>query len=253
MSEPPDLVIPRRFCGPPVSGNGGYSAGTLAELLPNSVERDDAWPAIEVTLRRPPPLDRPLQVHIDGARAAADDGGERILDARLCSPGPTPVESVEADVARAVEVRYPGLTRHPFPTCFVCGPEREPGDGLRIFPGPVAPGRVAAIWVPHPSLAMDADPYVENAHRTSLPVTWAALDCIGGWSEDLLGRPMVLGRMTARVDALPVIGEEHVVVGEHRGSEGRKTFTAATLYDADRREVATAEHVWISVDPEAFR
>ncbi|MEV4624044.1 hypothetical protein AB0J74_35700, partial [Asanoa sp. NPDC049573] len=26
-------------------------------------------------------------------------------------------------------------TDHPFPTCYVCGPERA--DGLRIFPGPV--------------------------------------------------------------------------------------------------------------------
>ena len=48
---------------------------------------------------------------------------------------------------------------------------------------------------------------------------------------------MVLARMTARVDALPVVGEEHVVVGLGRGSEGRKTFTAATLYDSDGRVV----------------
>ena len=40
--------------------------------------------------------------------------------------------------------------------------------------------------------------------------------------------------MTARVDALPVVGEEHVVVGQDRGHDGRKTFTAATLYDAGR-------------------
>ena len=54
------------------------------------------------------------------------------------------------------------------------------------------------------------------------------------------------------LDALPVIGEEHVVVGEGRGQDGRKTFTAATLYDADGRVVATAEHVWIAVDPALF-
>ena len=48
---------------------------------------------------------------------------------------------------------------------------------------------------------------------------------------------MVLGRMTARVDALPVVGEEHVVVGQARGHDGRKTFTASTLYDADGRVV----------------
>ena len=63
---------------------------------------------------------------------------------------------------------------------------------------------------------------------------------------------MVLGRMTARIDDLPVIGEPHVVVGEGRGRDGRKTFTASTLYDADGRVVATAEHTWIAVDPAMF-
>jgi hypothetical protein len=63
---------------------------------------------------------------------------------------------------------------------------------------------------------------------------------------------MVLGRMTARVDDLPVIGEPHVVVGEGRGQEGRKTFTASTLHDADGRIVGRAEHVWVAVDPALF-
>jgi acyl-CoA thioesterase FadM len=58
--------------------------------------------------------------------------------------------------------------------------------------------------------------------------------------------------MTARVDTLPVIGEEHVVLGLACGREGRKTFTASTLYDDDGRVVATAEHVWIAVDPAMF-
>jgi hypothetical protein len=62
----------------------------------------------------------------------------------------------------------------------------------------------------------------------------------------------VLGRMTAVVDDLPVIGEPHVVVGEHRGTEGRRTSTAATLYDADGRIVGRAEHTWVSVDPALF-
>jgi hypothetical protein len=58
--------------------------------------------------------------------------------------------------------------------------------------------------------------------------------------------------MTARVDAFPVVGEPHVVVGRHRGIDGRKSYTASTLYDADGRVVATARHTWIQVDPSAF-
>ena len=76
---------------------------------------------------------------------------------------------------------------------------------------------------------------------------------MGGWAGDLSERLMVLAGMTARVDALPVVGEEHVVVGQDRGHDGRKTFTAATLYDGDGRIVAVAEHVWVAVDPANFR
>ena len=49
----PAVMIPRRFNGPPDSGNGGYSCGVVAALL-------DA-PAVEVTLRAPPPLERELR------------------------------------------------------------------------------------------------------------------------------------------------------------------------------------------------
>jgi hypothetical protein len=49
-----------------------------------------------------------------------------------------------------------------------------------------------------------------------------------------------------------MIGEEHVVVGEARGAEGRKTWTAATLYDSSGRALAVAEHLWVTVDPASF-
>jgi hypothetical protein len=63
---------------------------------------------------------------------------------------------------------------------------------------------------------------------------------------------MVLGRMTAVVDDLPVVGEPHVVLGELRGAEGRRTFTASTLQDSDGRIVGRAEHTWVAVDPARF-
>jgi hypothetical protein len=151
---------------------------------------------------------------------------------------------------------YPGLVSHPFPTCVVCGTERAEADGLRIFPGRVGDQagatRIAATWTPHPSTSEDYHAYVDEHRRSSLAVTWAALDCTGGWAGDLTERLMVLAGMTARVDTLPVVGEEHVVVGLARGRDGRKTFTASTLYDSDGRVVACAEHVWVAVDPAAF-
>ena len=97
--------------------------------------------------------------------------------------------------------------------------------------------RLAAPWIPDRTLAADFHEYDDASPRACLAATWSALDCVGGWAGDITERLMVLGRMTAVVDALPVLGEEHVVMGERRGSEGRKTFTASTLHDADGRIV----------------
>jgi len=164
------------------------------------------------------------------------------------------VSPVPAEEAKAAEASYAGLVSHPFPSCFTCGVERAPGDGLRIFPGLVSkdPQRVAATWTPHQSVVEDYHAYHDDVPRASLPVTWAALDCVGGWAGDLNDRLMVLGRMTTQVDALPAIGEPHVVVGEKRDSQGRKTFTSSALYDASGDLVARAEHIWIAVDPAKF-
>ena len=43
-----------------------------------------------------------------------------------------------------------------------------------------------------------------------------------------------------------------MLVGAMRGAEGRKTYTDATLYDSAGAVVATAEHVWITIDPADF-
>jgi hypothetical protein len=233
------LTVPARFCGPPTSGNGGWTAGALAAVLDPSGDTP-----VRVRLRRPPPLDVPLDLvaDADGPGLAARHGDDVVVEAAPADAVPEPVEAVPADVARAAEAAYAGLTSHPFPTCYVCGTGRAPGDGMRIFPGRVdddAEGRVrvAATWIPE----QDAD----------LATAWAALDCVGGWAGDLGERLMVLGTITAHVRELPRGGVEHVVVGGARGSEGRRTFTASTLW-AEGRPVATAEHVWVAVAREAL-
>src|SRR6185503_12253340 len=48
-----EIIIDKRFCGPPNSGNGGYVCGRLAPHIPGGAE---------VTLRAPPPLDKPLDI-----------------------------------------------------------------------------------------------------------------------------------------------------------------------------------------------
>jgi hypothetical protein len=244
------LLVPARYRGPAKSGNGGYVAGALAHELGDTGAR-----AVAVTLRQPPPLDSTMRVNQSDAGLELTFGGAVVAQAALTDRSVEPVEAVSWDEAVAASASYPGLTSHPFPTCFACGTERP--DGLRIFPGQVptvheGQTRVAAPWVPDPSLAADYHEYDDPASRACLAATWSALDCIGGWAGDLTERLMVLGRMTAIVDDLPVQGEQHVVTGEHRGSQGRKTFTASTLHDADGRIVGRAEHVWVAVDPANF-
>src|SRR6476659_6945263 len=133
-----NLLVPARFCGPPSSGNGGWTAGAMAELVHGHPhDHAEAWPAITVTLRRPPPLDVAVPAtEADGVTVAADQGGA-VAEAQLAAVSLAEVESVDAETARRAEASYAGWVTHPFPTCFTCGPDREEGDGLRIFPGPV--------------------------------------------------------------------------------------------------------------------
>ena len=61
------LSVPHRFHGPPRSGNGGWTAGALAQRL----DVDPSSTAITVALRLPPPLDVPLGVTPTEAGVAA--------------------------------------------------------------------------------------------------------------------------------------------------------------------------------------
>ncbi len=255
------IRIARRFAGPRDSANGGYAAGVLAGAFlggrPASTVSSDGAGAVEVTLRKPPPLETAMLLR-NGSDQAKPNGTDQhtltltldeqvVAHARAGALAADPVDAVSLAEAREAETAYAGLTDHPFVTCFACGTERKPGDGLRLSPGRIGDGRTACTWTPHPSLAADDEP---TAVRPEF--VWAALDCPGGWTTDVVGRPMVLGRITGEVYAPAEVGERHVVMGRLLREDGRKTFTATTLYDSDGRVVARAEHVWIAVDPGMF-
>jgi hypothetical protein len=84
-------------------------------------------------------------------------------------------------------------------------------------------------------------------------VVWAAIDCPGGWSAGIAGRPMVLGTMTAQVDRLPTVGEPHVVLAWPMGGEGRRFHSGTALLDGSGAVLARAEATWIAVDPTSIR
>jgi hypothetical protein len=221
------VIIPPRFNGPPDSANGGYTAGMLAGYLNSPT-------GAEVTLRRPPPLAAPLDVRTVSNGIEVHDGDRLVASAvPLGSPPTDAVPPVAWDEAMALSESYAGFTTHPFPTCYVCGPHRPPGDGLRLFPGRLPDGRTAAPWV----VPEDVEP----------AVVWAALDCPGGWSIAPESRPYVLGRIAARVDGVPVAGDGCVVMGATVSMAGRKADVLSTVYGPQGTVLARARAVWIAL------
>ena len=82
------------------------------------------------------------------------------------------------------------------------------------------------------------------------PLVWAALDCPGGWSAGIAGRPMVLGTMTARMlGACRRWASRTSCMAWQRGSEGRKHHSATGAVLRVGELLARAEATWITVDP----
>jgi hypothetical protein len=229
------LVIEERYCGPPGSGNGGYVCGLLARILGGPVE---------ITLRRPPPIGRPLLVRRAAERGVTLlDEGEVVAEGGRAHPEVNLPPPVSLEDAAEAAGRYPGFALHPFPTCFVCGPQRGEGDGLRIFAGPVVGLEVvAAPWTPDRTVA-GPDGLIEPQF------VWAALDCPGAFANGFPQTSMVLGRLAAKV-LLPVRpGQRCVVVGWSEGSEGRKRVAGTALVSDDGAILAFARATWITLVP----
>lgn len=230
--DDPVIRIDPRFRGPPESGNGGYSAGRLAEALGGS--------DVEVMLRLPPPLGRDLRIERDAEGARLLDG-----DSLIATAVPRPLDldvpqPPDLEAAIGAEGRYAGFHDHVFPGCFVCGPERAAGDALRIFPGPTGNDRVAAHWVPDESLA-------DRDGRVRTEFLWAALDCPGYFATKRKAGPAVLGRIAARIDRRPQVGETLIVTGWPIAHDGRKHHVGTALHDIEGRRIAAARATWISI------
>jgi hypothetical protein len=219
-----DIVFDRRYRGPLTSANGGYACGRLASFV--------GADTVEVTLRLPPPLGRPLEVRTEGDGAQLLDGPAVVAEARPAAlevDVPPPVSLAEARAGRERHVR---LGEAVFAECFVCG-VREEGDGLGVYAGAV-PGRepVHASPVTFP--------------ESTAEVAWAAIDCPGAYAVGIEGRgSVVLGRMTARVDRVPAVGETCVAVAWPLGEDGRKLHAGTALFGESGDLLAVARQVWI--------
>jgi hypothetical protein len=230
------LTINGRFQGPTHMGNGGYVAGLLAQPLGNQAQ---------VRLHRPAPLDRPLHWQ------QAVSGHIRLCDGQTLIAEASPVylglslpalPSYTAVLAAQRETEYG--RDHPFPDCFVCGPNRPAGDGLGLRPTYLPDyDLVAAAWTPPAALA-------NGQGRIAAEFLWAALDCPGGlaavWQRP---RPILLGQITARVVPTLCPGERCLVLGWSIGRQGRKHIVGTAVVNECGEVYGRARAVWIEPDP----
>ena len=216
----PDTVsIPRQLNGPLDSGQGGYSAGVVAAFVDGPAE---------VSLRRPVPLERALDVVRD------DDGSVRLLDGDDLVAEGRPVGGGRTSTCRrpsSVEEARDGdgpLPRSrdgPFSRCFVCGLARE--DSFGVFAGEVA-------GAPHHGVAVDSArlggrrrrarparirlggarlPRVRSLRGSRATCRWG---CSPGFS--------------VRIDAPVTAGAEHVVIGWPIEIDGRKHHAGGAVF-----------------------
>mgnify|MGYP001166941576 FL=1 len=234
MPDATSLIIASRFKGPPDSGNGGYVCGTFAVA---------AGAELRIRLLAPPPLDTPLALE-----HSATDGRWWLRCGTQAVASGTPVEPLELEVPRAppyvqavwASQHYVGFREHSFPECFVCGPHRRRGDGMRIFPGLLDSGMVAAPWIP-------ADDLDGGDGKVAVEFHWAALDCPGYFAAiDDTPRTMLLGEMQAHVDRRVHVGEACMVLGWLLASEGRKHRCGTAIFDEDGELCARALTTWIA-------
>ena len=231
----PTLTVDERFCGPPDCANGGYFAGLLARYSQDLVQ---------VRIERPIPLQVPLEVRSDAAGAL-----ELVWDGAILARARPSVFELTVpqppDYLRALDAsrHFIGFGRHAFPACFVCGPDRARGDGLRIFAGDLSGSdQVAATWVPDTSLSA-GDGKVRPEFMS------AALDCPGYFAARSDGVPMLLGEFTVHVDRCVHIDEPCIVIGWKIAVAGRKREVGTALFDYDGDLCARARALWIEPKP----
>lgn len=230
------LTIEPRFNGPDGSANGGYVCGLVARHLGSNAH------CTTVRLRAKPPLGVPLRLQRDDTTAQLHANDVVVATARAgMLPDAVALPAAPSlEQARTAERGETDLCQHASPNCFVCGPRRAAGDGLRLFPGPILNSQVVACtWTPGAQ-------YADASGVVTPEFVWSALDCPSFWGLRVaFDRLYLLGEMTAQ-QLRPLPAEQTVVVyGWRRGGEGRKHYAAAAIASSDGQLIAHAEHIWI--------
>ncbi len=233
------LVISSRFRGPSTSGNGGYACGRVAAYIAG---------VASVRLKAPPPLETELRIEKSESAVRLLDDAKLIAEARPSGLDLRPPVAPDFAEAERASEGFLYFTRHSFPQCFVCGPQRTVGDGLRIFPGAVgSKTMVAAPWIPHESLA-------DSSGNVGNEFLWAALDCTSVFSILPVpeGMTVVLGELCVRIDGVVSPNERCVVIGWPLQIDGRKRFAGSAIFSSQGVAMAVGRATWIEVPKSEF-
>lgn len=210
--------IDERFRGPPNSGNGGYVCGRIAQHLHGTAT---------VRLKAPPPLNSLLRLESTENEARLFCESTLVGEAKRAeldlSAGPCPSFAT----AQSSMANFVGFNSHQFPGCFVCGPIRAAGDGMRIFPGSSPDtANLASPWIPDETLA-------DETGTVRKEFLWAALDCPGGFAVFPLpeGTATVLGELCASILGTVKVGERCVVTAWPLQRVGRKREAGSAVYN----------------------
>jgi hypothetical protein len=199
-------------------------------------------------LKAPPPLETELRIEKSENSTQLLHGSSVIAEGKAATLEVTPPRAPSFAEAEEAAKSCIGFTRHTFPRCFVCGPQRTAGDGLRIFPGLLeSRSLVAAPWVPDESLT--------NCSNIVGPeFLWAALDCTSAFAVLPIpeGKAIVLGELCARIDGNLVPNEKCVVIGWPLQIDGRKRFAGSAVFSGSGQSVAIGRATWIEVPASAF-
>ena len=231
-----EVVIGRRFNGPPDSANGGYACGVLARFLPSrrrshcACRRRSA--AARRTLRR-------------GGRGAA------------CSTA-TP-SSPKAGRRTAIEVEPPARPSFDEAVAAGCSPpvaRRSPSalGLLRLQPRSAATGVSRVAWSRSPApTAVTQRSFVPDAERRRGRPGLAGGRLGRARLPQLPAGPMergpvaLLGRMAASREREIRAGERLVAVGWSLGGGRAQAHSASALLDANGDVVARARATWIEL------
>ena len=241
------VTIDKRYCGPPDSGNGGYCGGLLGRYFDG---------VFTVRLSAPVPLDTALNIAEDDLSSSTLYLRDREQVVVTASSGDgldlAVPQCPSTELVEEAETRFKGFINHPFPTCFVCGPDRKIDDALCLFTGPVGGSAKASSPMVAAQWTVDGA-YCDESGIIQKEFLCAALDCPSSFGileepENLRLVPMVLGSLTVEISGMLSAGERAVVIGWPIHRSGRKATGGTAIFNASGECVAKAKALWISLN-----